>query len=464
MMRDVVVIGGGVSGLAAAHALARRGVDVQLLERQVCVGGNARSQAFDGYLMELGPTTLNAAFAPAMEVVQELGLGKSRVGLGAGVRKRYLRDGEKLFGISTHPLGFFLSPYLSLRARASLIAEILRPAKTGKAEETVHQFVSRRFGPEFADKVLEPMAAGIFMGDSHRLSIGGAFPKLAQMEARHGSVVRGVLAARRGQEPGRQLFSWPGGIGSLPAALASRLGERVQIGAAVRKIRRHKRGFEIETAQSGTLSARAIIIAVQPHVAAALLEDVDATTSMAAGAIEAPPVGVVFFGFERAQVAHPLDGLGFLSTRRQGDLITGTQFCSTMFPGRAPRGHVSIACYIGGARNPDLARAPGPEIISQVQEELSGLLGISRAPRVARVHFWPRGLPQYNLGHGARQETLGASHLRVPGLFVTGNYLNGVSVSNCLHQAGVVAKQVATWLGRQSDTAGKIDLTKIKGQ
>jgi len=183
-MLDVLVIGGGISGLATAHDLMQRGYDVQLLERQTRVGGNAQSERLDGFLMEHGPTTLNAAFAPAMAHIRALGLDQSAVDLGPGVQKRYLRDKGTLHGISTHPLGFFRSPYLSWTAKASLAAEILRPRKQGQDEETIHAFAKRRFGAEFADKIIEPMAAGIFMGASRDLSIDGAFPKIGRASCR----------------------------------------------------------------------------------------------------------------------------------------------------------------------------------------------------------------------------------------------------------------------------------------
>ena len=343
-MRDVLIIGGGISGLATASDLAVRGFDVQVLERQARVGGNAISERVNGYLMEHGPTTLNATFAPAMAQVRRLGLDRTSVDLGPGVRKRYLRDDTGLHGISTQPLGFFRSPYLSWRAKMSLAGEILRPRGTGDADETIHAFAARRFGKEFADKIIEPMAAGIFMGAARELTIGGAFPRLLDMEARFGSVLRAVIAAKRGSDPGRRLFSWPGGVGVLPQTIAATLGDSVSAGIAVTRLIRESQGFCVTTARHGSLRARAVVLAVQPHVAASLLDRLDPDGADALSAIAAPAVSVVFLGYRADQVAHPLDGLGFLSTLNPDRLISGAQFASTMFPGRAPTGHVAISC------------------------------------------------------------------------------------------------------------------------
>jgi oxygen-dependent protoporphyrinogen oxidase len=451
MTRDVVVIGAGISGLSAAYELMRQGRDVVVLERQVTVGGNAISERIDGFLMEHGPSTMNAAVPEALEVSRDLDLTASSMDLGANVRKRYLLDGGKLNGISVHPLGFFTSGYLSLPARLSMLGEIMRPRRVSHADETIYDFSRRRLGDEFARKVMDPLAAGLFMGDSRALSVSAVFPRLVEFERKFGSVTRAVINARRGSQPGRRLFSWPEGIGTLPRRLARILGARVHTGTTVKRIAPLASGFEIETAAEGTIRARSVILAVQPHVAAALLENVEPEAAEAAGTIPAPPVGVVYLGYRRAQVSHPLDGLGFLSTRDENRAISGAQFCSTMFDGRAPEGHVAISCYVGGARNPELARLPERDMVGLVHEELSGMLGIKGPPVLSRVRHWARGLPQYNLGHPDRRRVMESADERMPGLILTGNYLRGVSIANCLASARA-AVQPRHGLPAETDT------------
>jgi len=451
-MAGIVVIGGGVSGLATACALMRRGHDVTVLERQINTGGNAVSLRSDGFLMEQGPTTINAAFPAANQWVSDLGLAEDSVDLGAGVRNRYLRDHRGLYGIPPSIFGFFRSAYLSPGAKFAMLREFSRRKKTDGAEESIHAFVTRRFGREFADKVIDPMAAGIFMGDSKALSIGGAFPRLAEMEQRFGSITRGILASKRGKEPGRRLFSWPGGIGVLPQTMTRRLGKRIRTGVAVTRLKPAGTGFDVVTAADGTINASAVVLAVQPHVASMLLESFDHDGAQATGAIAAPPVSVVFLGYKRDQVSHPLDGLGFLSVNGTG-VISGVQFNSTMFPCRAPEGHVALSAYVGGARNPGLARAPGADLMDAVRAELAGQLEINGPPFFARVHHWPRGLPQYSLGHSERQRTIRKTPARIPGLFLTGNYLDGVSIAACLKSAGETAALVdALVSGKQAQS------------
>lgn len=449
MTLDVIVIGGGVSGLATAQNLMARGLDVAVLERQIVAGGNAISERFDGFLMEHGPTTFNASVPDAVAHVAKLGLLEDASDLGPNVKRRYLRDQGKLTGVSAHPLGFLRSNYLSPLGRISMLCEGLRPCKKTTDEETIHGFTTRRFGREFADKVIDPMAAGLFMGDSHKLSINGAFARLAQMEQEHGSITRAILKARKGSEPGRHLYSWKNGIATIPKVLAGQLGARVHTGVTVLKLRKTMDGFEVQTS-AGTRQTRAVVLAVQPHVAAGFLENLDADAALAAGEITAPPINVVFLGYRREQVGHPLDGLGFLSTKDSNRIISGAQFCSTMYADRAPDGHVSISAYAGGVRNPELARMPESELVAQVHRELAELLDIKGEPVLHRTRRWALGLPQYTLGHPARVAKLNATSEVNSGLFVTGNYLDGVSVANCLSTAVQTAGQVAQALGNRT--------------
>jgi len=452
MRVDVAVIGGGVSGLSAAWALQRRGYEVAVLERQVRAGGNAISERIGGFLMEHGPSSVNAAAPAAGAVSTALGLDSAWCELGAGVRYRYLVGAAGLHRIGAHPLGFLCSGYLSPGARLRMLGEGLVPRGVAGAEETVEAFWTRRFGPEFAARVIDPLVGGLFAGRADRLSMPAVFPALVEMERQYGSITATLL--RRGHGwgrghkpmPGRRLYSWREGIGALPAALAAALGPALRTGAVARRVARRGDGYRIDLGAGGTLAARAVIVATQPHVAAGLLDGLDPAAAEAAAALDAPPLAVVFLGYQRARVAHPLDGLGYLAPRGAGRALSGALFCSTMFPGRAPVGHVALAGYLGGARAPELALRPARELVVLARAEFGDLLGARGAPVVTRVRQWPRGLPQYTIGHGARVAALRGAEARVPGLFVTGNYLQGISLGACVDQAHAVAARAEAYL------------------
>jgi oxygen-dependent protoporphyrinogen oxidase len=447
-MIDVAVIGGGVSGLATAHALMGLGHQVVVLERQVGAGGNAVSERLGGFLMEHGPSSLSPATPEAVALWRELGLEDQCLELGAGVRRRYFVGDGALQSISAHPLGLFLSGYLSLGARARVLSEALVARGGDEAEETVAAFFSRRFGAEFVDKIVDPLVGGLYAAIASELSMSAVFPKLVEMEREDGSVTRGALRRWRagGAMPARRMFSWRDGVAVLPRALVRRLGPAVRTGVAVRRIGRLPGGFLVEAGPAGAVQAKAVVVATQPHVAADLLDGVDPVAAEAAAAIDAPPLAVVFLGYRRDQVEHPLDGLGYLTARGEGRALTGAQFCSTMFAGRAPDGHVALAGYIGGARAPEQAGLPAAQLSAIVRGEFSELLGARGEPVVARVRQWPRGLPQYRLGHPRRVAVLWSTHERTPGLFVTGNYLVGPSVPYCLAQACNSAAGVDAYL------------------
>ncbi len=448
MTVDVAIVGAGVSGLAAAYELRCRGRSVVVLERQVHVGGNTVSERIGDFLMEHGPSSVSAASTTAAALSREMALEDQRVELGPGVRRRYLTANGRLHGISTHPFGFLLSDYLSWRGRVRMAAEIGIPRGLGNKDESVAEFCHRRFGAEFASRVMDPLVGGMFAGDASRLAMTGVFPTLAEMERSEGSIIRELIRRRlRGQKmPARRLFAWREGIGVLPRRLAMRLAPLVRTGVAVRRITRVETGFRVEAGAHGAIDASAVVIATQPHVAAQLLEKVSPGAGGAAAAIEAPPLAVVFLGYRRRQVTHPLDGLGYLTASAERRDLTGALFCSTMFAGRAPQGHVALAGYFGGARAPHLAKLCPEDLVDLARAEFSDLLGAGGEPVVARVRQWPRGVPQYNVGHHSLVAALKATSEEVPGLYVTGNYFRGVSVAACLEQAVETATRIDRYL------------------
>ena len=444
MSVDVVIIGGGVSGLATAYHLKKQGLTVRVLERQVNTGGSAVSERIGGFLMEHGPSSLSVTASEATDMSTALGLDGDVRPLSKDVKNRYLIKDGKLNPISIHPMGFMLSNYLSVPARMRMAMEMLIPHRAGGPEETVAEYSNRRFGREFTERVIDPLVGGLYAGVASELSMAAVFPTLTKLEREYGSLVIAVLSRwlKGAKAPQRRLFSWKNGVGTLPTALAASLRQEIKTAAPVRAIRKTASGFRVEIGFDESIEARAVIIATQPHVAAGLLEPLDVLGAGAAGAISAPPLSVVFLGYRREQVAHPLDGLGYLTPSTEGRNISGALFGSTMFKDRAPEGHVALSTYIGGAREPGLASFPEKDLVQMARDEFKELLGARGEPVVARVRQWPRGLPQLSPSHHNRVKTLSSISDRVPGLFVTGNYLAGPAVANCLKQAEITSRGV----------------------
>jgi len=431
---DVAIIGAGVSGLATAYDLKQRGHHVIVLERQSRPGGTAVSERHAGFLMEHGPSTMNAHVPAAGETSSALGLDGQRCDLGDGVRQRYLVSSGRLAAIPMSPFGFLTAGYLSPLAKLRILAEFLMPHRDDGAEESVLDFCSRRFGKEFAERVMDPMVAGIYGGRASALSVAAIFPMLVALEKKYGSVTLGIIHRARegGKMPGSRLFSWRDGIATLPNRFAQGLRDSIRTGITVRRILASGNGFKIDLGKAGRLNARAVIVATQAHVAAQLISDIDLEGAAAAAQIRTPSLAVVFLGFPRPNVAHPLDGLGFLTSEAENRTILGAQFSSTMFPGRAPEGQIAVSAYVGGVRSPHLACLPATDLIALARAEFRDLIGAVGDPTVARVCHWPVGLPQYGLGHQTLIERLETTADRQDGLYLTGNYFAGPSVATCL--------------------------------
>ena len=454
-MIDVAIIGGGISGLSCGYFLAQRGFDVAVLERQVNAGGNAVSERIGGFLMEHGPSSVSPLHAEVSDLSQELELDTHRIALGDNVRYRYLTKGDTLAPIATGPIGFLTAPYLSLRGRGRMMSEFVVPRGAAESDESVAEFFRRRFGGEFADKVIDPLIGGLFAARAGDLDMATVFPRLVEMERRFGSVSLGALTrlVKGGRMPGGRLFSWRDGIGTLPGALARRLGQRLATGVAVRRLVKESHGFRIDAGRAGMFRARGVVLATQPHVSASLIKPLNEVVAEALSQIPSPPISVVFLAYRRDQVAHPLDGLGYLTPSREPRQVSGVLFCSTMFDGRAPEGHVAFSVYIGGSRAADAVCLPAADLIALARADIGDLLGVDGEPVIARVRHWSRGLPQMTRSHGTRLAAIAQVQEQLPGLFLTGNYFEGPGVAACVARASATADKIAGFLCRRRHRA-----------
>lgn len=444
----VAVLGGGLSGLSAGWHLQRQGVPVVVFEAEARAGGVIGARREQGWLHEAGPNTLFEGAPAITAFVDELGLRLRRLEADPAAKKRYIVRGGRLVAMPDSPLGFVTNRLLSWRAKLGVLGEPFRRRSMADREETVADFVTRRLGREFLDYVVNPFVAGVHAGDPCRLSVRQAFPKLHALEQEHGSLIRGAIKRRNPSgAPRGGMLSFPDGLEEIPRALAQALGGSLRLGCEATTVRRTADGWEIDFQAGGIRRQErcaAVVCTLPADVLARLrFEGLPAAARLAElREIEHPPVASVFTGFRREDVAHPLDGFGLLVPEVEQRRILGTLFSSTLFPGRAPAGHVALTTFVGGVRQPELARLDEGALLGLVREELAALLGVRGEPAFVSVRRWPRAIPQYNLGFQRFKDACAAVESAAPGLFIGGNCRDGISLANCIESGRRLALAV----------------------
>jgi len=452
---EVLVIGAGLSGLTTAFLLAQRGVEVAVLEAAARPGGVIASVRRDGALFELGPNSGLDTTPLVDELLAAADIAAERIDAEAAAAKRYLLRQGLLSALPTSPPAFITSPLFSWRAKLALAREPFVARAPAGIEETVAQFVRRRLGAEFLDYAIEPFVSGIYAGDPEQLSLPAAFPRLHALEQQHGSLIRGQIAGRRERQQRAEKsknaaasFSFRGGMQTLTDALARRLP--VECGVHVAAVRRDGGLFVVDGERGGERierRARALLLAVPAHAAAPLVTALATDAAQALAAIAYPPVATVASCYRRSDVAHALDGFGFLAPRKEAPPILGCLFSSTMFAGRADPERVLLATFVGGMRSAPLAQRAEDEIAADVAAALARYLGAGR-PLWQVVTRWPRAIPQYTLGHLQRIAAVERAEAALPGLRFCANWRSGVSIADCIKSGHAAAESLLQFLGR----------------
>ena len=435
MSDSVVIVGGGIAGLAAADTLSRDPQrDVTVLEKASRGGGHLHSERVDGFLLEWGPHSLTEDTPALRALIAEPDL-RSRIERASRASDaRYIvRDGVAR-EVKVSPGQFVGSNLLPLPATLRALAEMVVPRKRTTDEESVSDFVTRRFGATASRVLGDALVAGIFAGDPKTLSVESCFPRIVELERTSGSVLRG-MASRRGSAASRALFSLRDGVAELPRSIERRLGSRLKLGTGVTRIRREAGSWRVTTTTGDELVADAVIVATPAWDAAPLLESTDRELSMLLSQIPSVPIAVVHLGFRTEDLAQPPKGFGTLIPSSEGAAMLGVIATSNVFANRAPEGHTLVTVMMGGARAPRTLDHTDEQIIEQALAGLKRLIAPKAAPRLARVIRHPRAIPQYTLGHAARLAAIDERLRALPGLTLKGNSYRGVSVGAAVEDA-----------------------------
>lgn len=463
-MKSIGVIGGGITGLTAAFYLRRKGFDVTVYEGSNRVGGVIQSLRSGGFLAEFGPNTILETSPKIAQLIEDAGLKSRRLDPDPRAKARYVVRYRRPIEMPGSPLGFFTTGLFSARAKLAVLREPFVPPRRDGQEESIAEFVRRRLGREFLDHAIDALVAGVYAGDPEKLSVTHAFPKLGQLEARYGSLIKGQILGgkerkRRGEvaKDRAPKFSFDDGLQVLPDTLHERLGNAVRLGAGVTSLTQTECGWKFGLRELGRESEAthdAVIYAGTAFGLARLsIQSPTAPDLKMFSEIRYPPVASVVLGFRREDVAHPCQGFGMLIPRVEGFKILGTIFSSSLFPNRAPAGHLLLTSYVGGERYPELASLSADELVGLTCKDLRELLGVKGPPVFQHTVCYPRAIPQYNVGYGFYREAMSEIERHVPGLFLAGHYRDGVSLSDSILSGCNVADRAGQYAG--SSEAGR---------
>jgi protoporphyrinogen/coproporphyrinogen III oxidase len=454
---DVIVVGGGIAGLTAAHELAKAGVDFRLLESTEHWGGLIKSERIGGFLLDAGPDTLLAHRPEAIDLCRELGLGDRLVPARPspcpthvvhGGRLHTLPEGMSL-GVPTRLAPLVATRLFSWPGKLRMAMEITKPARRDGADESIASFFRRRLGDEALELIGDPLLAGIHGGDAERLSLQATFPALQDMEARHGSLIRAMWAARHSGRSG-SFFTLPEGLQELVRALLARLPKaHLHRGARVRSVSRDRDGMRVECAGGDTIRAGAVVLAASLWETARLLVMEAPAAAGALSTLRFSSSATVFLGYRRADVAHALDGHGMVIPRHEGLRTRACTFVSSKYPGRAPDGFVLLKGYLGGLRGTEAMGQSDADLAQVFEGEMRELLGVSGPRVLARVYRWPGASPQMEVGHAVLRRAVEDALAATPGLFVIGSGLRGSGLPNSIADGRRAAAAAVATLAEQ---------------
>jgi protoporphyrinogen/coproporphyrinogen III oxidase len=472
-IRKVVVIGAGISGLACAFRLRQLGIPVLILEASAKAGGVISTVRRNGFLFEGGPQC--PRFPKSVwTLIRELGLQEEFIA-GDSRAKRYILRNGKLHRAPFSASGLLTTSLVGLKSKYSLLSEVFRRSDPPAREESLAEFVDRKFGAEVLDYLVDPFISTIFFGDPHKMGMHSAFPALVEWEQSRGSVVRGALRAYRAKRVGKtkspverlsandsnlkhgdlhvtdalpSLGSFKEGMGTLVERLAEKLRDDLQFGVNVKSIRRQndvaqgKPAWRIRLSSGDEINADAVVVATPAYAAAPLLvESMPKLSALLAG-FEHASMEVVSSAFNRTQVRHALDGFGFMVPRREGLRTICTFWNSSLFPAHARNGTVVMTSFAARGGDGNLNEMPDDLLTQQVEAENASVLGITGAPIDRTAWKYPLALPQYNVGHAQRVKEIREVLSGLPGFLLAGNYLAGRSIGECVDTGFQAADQL----------------------
>jgi len=454
-----IVIGGGLSGLSVLHALALlrkpgQAYGLRLLEKETRPGGTIGTVLRDECLFEQGPNGFLDSRASTLALLKELGLDEELLRADRQAADRFISIGGKLHSMPTSPLAMLRFSPMNAAEKFRILAEPFI-ARATDPKETIYAFGRRRLGDAFARYFLDPMVSGIFAGDASKLVLGEAFPRIHEIELEHGSLIRGMfklMAQRKSRakagQPAGEMRSLRLGMGQLTDTLAKRYTDLIHYHEEVRSIRKADGKYIVESSR-GAYKADQVIISSPAYAAATMIKDMDRELSQSLSAVPYAAIAVVGFSFPLSAFITRPRGFGYLIPSGEQKKVLGVLLCSNLFAGRSAAGEIMLRVMIGGARHPEVLDHTDEVLFKIAQDEIRSAWGLNAGPRVRFLARWPRAIPQYNVEYIDVKRRIIAQLQCHQGLHIASNFIGGISMNDCTHNAQLLAKSLSV----QNDSA-----------
>lgn len=478
----IVVIGAGISGLVAAFRLTRSGAlqgrqaQVVLMERASRAGGAISTYELEDYLLELGPDMFQTEKKDALRLCEELGLKDYIVSTNDSCRRTFVAHDGRL-----HPLPdgfqmlaptklgpFFSSSLMTLSGKIRLAMDLFIPCKEGESDESLSDFVKRRFGQEALQRIAQPMLGGIYTADPDTLSLQATMPRFLEMERKYKSVIRGLMSEKKAQNKDANgdagcrysmFVSLIHGMGLLVERLLAALPpDSINFHCPVVSIEKGKHGkaWDVVVASGTIVPADAVVSCVPAYVSAELIREEDSDLSSLLKKIEYNSSAVMNLIYNRADIPHPLDGFGFVVPHSENRNILACSFSSVKFPGRCPPDKAVLRAFVGGALQKEIYQLNDEHIECLLWEDLRQYLGIMTTPLLSLITRYERAMPQYNVGHLDLVKSIREKLQGQKGLFLAGNAYDGVGIPDCVASGEKAAAQVAQLLKETAEVEASV--------